>query len=59
MLLCNGHPLRRGNMTDKSKEEVYAERQQSYKDEKKQIFKEAQKEAVKNKIIEPKKEEKE
>lgn len=46
-------------MSDKSKEEVFAERQQSYKDEKKQIFKEAQEEAAKNKVVEPKKEEKE
>lgn len=45
-------------MTDKSKEEVYAERQQSYKSEKEKIFKEAQKEAVENKVIESEKDEK-
>lgn len=45
------------HMTDKTKEKVYAERQHSYKSEKEKIFKEAQKEAVKNKVIEPKKKE--
>lgn len=40
-------------MTDESKEKVYADRQQKYKSEKKKIFKEAQKEAVENKVIKP------
>ncbi len=39
-------------MPDKSKEKVYAERQHSYKSEKEKIFKEAQKEAAANKIVE-------
>lgn len=46
-------------MADKSKEIVYAKRQQSYKSEKEKIFEEAHKEAAKKQIVDEKKEEKE
>lgn len=39
---------------DQSKEEVYAKRQEKYKDEKEKIFKEAHQEAADNDVIDPK-----
>lgn len=42
-------------MTEKSKEEVLAKRQDAYKEEKKEIFKQARKEAKENNVIPDKK----
>ncbi len=43
------------NKREKSKEEVYAQRQSDYKEEKEKVFKQAQKEAAKNDVVDPEK----
>ncbi|GAA3015191.1 hypothetical protein [Tetragenococcus solitarius] len=40
---------------EQTKEEVYAQRQSDYKDEKEKVFKEAQKVAADNEVIDPEK----